>query len=358
MAKKLVVNSHQELAIEEIDLQLYRYGIILDVDKNNYFVDVKKRTIQKLKYYGVRLLFLVHIVRHIFFIIKAKKGIVPIDYLDMSQYLGVLPQFARINVLLCLLLVFGIINLFNNNSNIYVQFFDILKVLKGLEPKELIEIYDENEMNNFRRKVKAFKKIIDYGVPVSAVTLTLMVISTVTANYYPSHIKDGILSGIMFLSWGYISVIVLFNGFIYFFIICVYCKIRFKIFNKEMPGINLKEFMRFKNADQIVVEINGNCKNISRHNKFWRKYFFVLTFTLLPLNLSDIQQMVFSELPLIIFIFMIFFCIGSLIAHYMINLVTASVNREARKSHKLLFKFYVENNRSMNLNQKIKVNSI
>jgi hypothetical protein len=111
-------------------------------------------------------------MRYIFLILKAKKGIVPINYFDLSQ--EILPQYARIDVLLALILINGIINLFNNDNKIYVQFFDIIKVLKGKEPKELIKIYDEKEMNNFARKVKLLKTLLNYGVPIGNLTVTYM----------------------------------------------------------------------------------------------------------------------------------------------------------------------------------------
>jgi hypothetical protein len=103
--------------------------------------------------------------------LNAKKGIVPINYFDLSQ--EILPQYARIDVLLALILINGIINLFNNDNKIYVQFFDIIKVLKGKEPKELIKIYDEKEMNNFARKVKLLKTLLNYGVPIGNLTVTI-----------------------------------------------------------------------------------------------------------------------------------------------------------------------------------------
>jgi hypothetical protein len=266
-----------------------------------------------------------------------------------------LPQYARIDVLLALILVNGIINLFNNGNKIYVQFFDIIKVLKGKEANQFIKIYDEKEMNNFAHKVKLLKTLLDYGVPIGNLTVTYMGFYVFARIYYPLYVKEGILSVILYLSMAYVIVMVSFNGFIYFFIICYYCKIRLKIFNKVLAKSKLDQFLAKPSADEIIHEINNICTDIGKHNIFWRKYFGVITFTLLPLNLTGIEQVVFMDMPFETFLFLAMFCIGTLIGHYMLNLLAASVNKEANRSNKILFKFYVKNNQYLNMNRKIKV---
>jgi hypothetical protein len=345
----------EDIAIDVIDLQLYRYGLILDVDRNRYFDSGQKRIIQLIKYIGIRCFMSLNIMRLLFLILKANKGMVPVYYLDLSQYLGMLPQYARIDTLLSLLLANGIINLFNNGNKIYIQFFDIIKVLKGKKPKELIKIYDEKEMNKFARKVKFFKTLINYGVPIGDLTVTCLALYILVTGYYPLYVTEGILCVTLYLSMAYIIIMVCFNGFIYFFIVCYYCKIRLKIFNKILANSKLGEFLAKPSADEIINEINDICTDISKHNKFWRKYFGVLTFSLLPLNLTGIEQIVFSDMLTIAFIFVTMFCLGTLIGHYMLNLLAASVNKEANRSYKILFKFYVENNQYLNTNRKIKV---
>ncbi len=97
-------NSEEDITVDLIDLQLYRYGFILDVDRNHYFDSGPKRTTQWIKYIGIRCFMSFNLMRYIFLILKAKKGIVPIHYFDLSQGVGMLPQYARIDVLLALIL--------------------------------------------------------------------------------------------------------------------------------------------------------------------------------------------------------------------------------------------------------------
>jgi hypothetical protein len=60
-------------------------------------------------------------------------------------------------------------------------------------------------------------------------------------------------------------------------------------------------------------------------------------------------------MPLTTFVFMVSFLIGALIAHYILNLLTASVNKAISSAYKLLMKYYYKSNSSLDLNRKIKV---
>jgi hypothetical protein len=73
------------------------------------------------------------------------------SYLDLTQYFGFLPEFARFKSLMALILVFGTINLFNRIYTKYSEFFAIIKVLKGSESRLTIGIRDEKIMTDFVR---------------------------------------------------------------------------------------------------------------------------------------------------------------------------------------------------------------
>jgi hypothetical protein len=89
---------------------------------------------------------------------------------------------------------------------------------------------------------------------------------------------------------------------------------------------------------------------------FWQKYYFSFTYTLIPVNLLVLQLILFEEQIIPLFIFNVSFFSGSIASHFIFNLITASINSEASKSHKLLAEFYLKFNSLHNTRRKIKVN--
>ncbi len=97
------------------------------------------------------------------------------------------------------------------------------------------------------------------------------------------------------------------------------------------------------------------CLDIKLYNKFWKKFYFSLTYTLIAINLVLLQLILFDQILLL-------FCV-ILSAHLakinllsMFNLMTASINSEASKSYKSLLEMYFKTNFILNTNRKMKVN--
>jgi hypothetical protein len=341
------------IIIDALDLKLYKYGFIKDV--KNSVATRKTRIIQLLKFYALRIWILFNIIRYLFYLLKAKNGIVPMNYLDISQNIGMLPQFARINTFIILILTYSIIDMFSDQNLIYGQFFDIINFLKGTEARNKLRLQDVNELMNFKKKVKLIKAIVDYGVPLINLSLSFLCLTSIALKYYPDFLLEGILSAIIFCSMGFFIVMVVFNGFLYYFIVCYYCKIRLKVFNRTLVDLDSGKLLRNLSTIAILSDSNYCCSEVILHNKVWRKYYFTLTYVLIPLNLVLLHQIIFATVPFATLSFMIIFLIGALIAHYILNLLTASLNKEVSKSYKLLMKYYYKNNRQLNSNLKIKV---
>lgn len=341
----------KDIIIDALDLQLYRYGLIKDV--KNSTATGKTRIIQLLKFYALRIWILFNLIRYLFYLLKAKNGIVPKNYLDISQNIGMLPQFSRICTFTILIFTYRIIDMFSDKNLIYGQFFDIINFLKGTEAK--LRLQDVNETMNFKKKVKFIKAIIDFGVPFINLCVSSLCLTSIALKYYPDFLLEGILGAILFCSMGYFIVMVVFNGFLYYFIVCYYCKIRLRLFNRTLADFNSGKLLRAKSTNAILSDSNNCCLEVILHNKIWRKYYFTLTYVLFPVNLILLHQIIFAIVPFATLLFMIVFLIGALIAHYILNLLTASINKEISRSYKLLIKYYYKNNPPLNLNLKIKV---
>jgi len=153
----------------------------------------------------------------------------------------------------------------------------------------------------------------------------------------------------------YVMIIILYS-FLYYFIVCSYCKIRFKLFNNKISKLTTSRlFFVTKTVSELIEEQNNICNDIIIHNKFWRKYSFAMTYSLFPMNLLVLHTLLFEELVEYLFILGLTFTIPTLVSQFMLDSVTALVNKESSKSYKILFKFYLDKNMKIKLSNKIKV---
>jgi hypothetical protein len=148
-------------------------------------------------------------------------------------------------------------------------------------------------------------------------------------------------------------------SFFYYFIAFFYCKTIFKSFNNSIKQLfdgKGKAFLKYKTIDQLIKDHNSICLDIKLYNKFWQKYYFALTYTLIPMDLVILQLILFEEQILPLFCVTLSFFLVTIISHLMFNLMTASINSEASKSYKSLLKMYLKTNYLLNTRRKMKVN--
>jgi len=82
--------------INDIDLPLYKYGLMFRYDINNYFdTDIKKRK-QNFKFYAVIIWILVNFLRISICLINVENGRVAKYYFDIIQYIGGLTEFYKV----------------------------------------------------------------------------------------------------------------------------------------------------------------------------------------------------------------------------------------------------------------------
>src|SRR5258708_37178634 len=82
-----------DLRLSDIDLPLYRYGLIHQIDINNYFNGYNQIKKQKIKSYLIVLFLLLHILKYIMCIKYVRNGRVPNILLDVLQFVGGIPIY-------------------------------------------------------------------------------------------------------------------------------------------------------------------------------------------------------------------------------------------------------------------------
>jgi len=166
----------------------------------------------------------------------------------------------------------------------------------------------------------------------------------------------GFISSLIFCVEFICVAIIISYSFLYYFIVCSYCKIRFKSLNNKISeSITSRPFFVTKIVSELIEEQNNICNDIIVHNEFWKKYLFVITYSLIPVNLMILHSLLFEELVKYIFALTLMVVLASSFIQFTFISMTASINKESSKTYKLLFKFYSEKNIRIKLGNKIKV---
>jgi len=143
-----------DVAINDIDLAIYKYGIIYKSGINNHFDTELKKRKQKFKYQALNVWLMFCAFRTLICLKNNVNGKLPFYYFDIVQYLGGIAQFGYLGTAIGAILGFVILKLFNIENSIHFRWLDIIHVLKGIRNIDTIGIYDKNEWKKFAIKVK------------------------------------------------------------------------------------------------------------------------------------------------------------------------------------------------------------
>jgi len=286
-----------------------------------------------------------------------ENGRLPNYYFDIVQYIGGVVEFVYVVAVINLISLLSILKIFNSTERINYRWLQIIKVLKGIQNLESIGLFNKKEWEKFSRKVKILLKIIK--IFIKSIEILLMMTAIIASILFfdsTDILIFGIMSSSKLCAFVYSVFIIISYSFLYYFIVCYYCKMRFMSFNRDIfELISNKVLFTSKTVTQLIDELNLICNDIILHNKFWKKYLFIITYTLIPINLMILHQIFFEHLMIGIRIISLLFMIATFVSQYLLNYMTASINIEASKSYKYLLNFYLEKNINIKLNDKIKV---
>jgi hypothetical protein len=347
-------NLNKTSVIEDIDLPLYKFGLIHKQNINNYLVTNKRKKIQKFKPYASTFILFLIIIRLLLSLRIYKNPNYPLFYYDLFYYFGGLPQYLFAISFSGLVLSMRLIYLFNYSDENHYKWLDIIKVLKGLQSMDSIGIENKEEYESFVQRIKFYKFLTDTSLKVSIYfnIFFLMALAFLVFNTIES-VLFGILNAIFDWLWVTYAFGVQLYCFLFYFIVCHYIRTRFKILNNKIS--RKSKLTVAKLTARIIREHNNICNDILEYDKFWKNFYFALTYTIIPINLMLLQQLLFDDIKLTTILMYSLFTVIYLISHIVLNLVSASVNKNASKSHKFLFRFQTKFLPLINVKQKIKV---
>jgi hypothetical protein len=162
---------------------------------------------------------------------------------------------------------------------------------------------------------------------------------------------------ILFTVCSYFCFNITFSQMTYFYIICLYLKLKLRNANNSITKTFEKKYkMKNHRMKNILKSLNSIISEINTYNNdFWSKYLMVnLVMFIIALDLVLFQS-IFGKINF--FMKMILFYGSCLVfSSLMILLNTASsVSFEANKSYKLLNKLFITHNKEISIRMRIKV---
>jgi hypothetical protein len=218
--------------IEDIDLPLYKYGLIHKQNINNYLLTNKQKKFKAFKSYASTAIMFLISIRLLIQLRFYKNPNYPLFYYDVLNHLGGLTQFVYIASFIGAVMTLRLVHLFNYSDQSLYKWLDIIKVIEGLKNKDSIGLNDKEKYESFVQRIKFFKFGIDITLKFAAVLtffvytgLAFLVSNTIQGLFYR------ILNAMFHFLWTNYTLGVYLYSFLFYYMCCYYFEIRFKIFN-------------------------------------------------------------------------------------------------------------------------------
>jgi hypothetical protein len=243
---------------------------------------------------------------------------------------------------------------YKNKSSSYLKPFEMISGL--VSPKNIRIMYRE-DINELLKKSKLMfevYKLLKFGTTFTAFCLsgTPMIINS---SYRLISIE--IFWILLFTVWTYFCLNTNLSQLTYFYIICLYLKLKLrnaynsirKIFDKKYKMTNYRMKNILNSLNSIISEIN------TYNNDLWSKYLMiVLMLVIINLDLVFVEG-IFGKMSLY---FKIIVIQGSSVVFLLLMILintASSVSFEANKSYKLLNKLFMTCKKQISIRMKIKV---
>jgi hypothetical protein len=242
---------------------------------------------------------------------------------------------------------------FKKESPSYLKPFEMISGLVSPKSIGLINREDINQMLNKSKLMFETSRLLIIFTSFAAFCtsgIPLIINSSFELNLIE------IFWSLLFTAYNYFATNIHFSQMTYFYIICLYLKLKLRNANNSITKIFEKKYKasnhRMKN---ILISLNSIISEINTYNNdFWSKYLMiVLISVMLVLNII-LFEAIFGKMRLF---FKIIRFYGSSILFLLLTIlinIASSVSFEANKSYKLLNKTFITNNKQLSIRVRIK----
>ena len=282
---------------------------------------------------------------------------------DLTLVFQTLRKYFMIIILLLLSFEFFLIKLFNHNP--HLEWYELFTCLNGNLTPKLIGIRDEKILKLMLILTKFSLKFIKIFLYSTTIFMLPFYVHLLFKNIKINSVFDLFASLFWFPSTFIMGIIIggtMMTASFTFEIICFYCWIQIKYYNKLIDNIKDETSFGFKRFI-INLKIRNIIKNqikfsvrILKYNKFWRKFYFLFLLHILPANIIAVQQVLFGHL--MSYQSRILFILGAIIG--IVNIISSSfivslLTREMKIHSEKLIHLQFLPHLNLNINTKIKV---
>ena len=281
---------------------------------------------------------------------------------DVSLLFRSLRKFFLIILSLAISFSFFTNRLFSQNTDTY--WLEVFKCFDGTLTSQSIGIKDKKILI----KMIILTKIGIKSVKIMTISFTVISISFLFYLFMKRiHLNDE-LELFFCLFWSISTLIGIYfvSGTIFtsnfcFQLICFYCFINFRYFNKLINNFNFemsfgcRRFIMHMKIKTLINNQNEFSIRILKYNKFWGKFYLIMMTHILPANIILLQQVLYGQLGFqikilyaICFVCGITFIISS-------SLFVCLLANEVENHHKQLVQIQLRRHLNLDIMTKIKV---
>jgi hypothetical protein len=164
---------------------------------------------------------------------------------------------------------------YKNESPSYLK---PLEMISGLVSPKIIGLMNREDVNEFLKKSKLMIEVSKYLVIVSTLfDFFLLGILLIINSSFPLHLLE-IFWSLLFTAFGYFTVNINFSQMTYFYIICLYIKLKLRNANNSIRKYFEKKYKltnhRMKN---IMISLNSIISEINTYNNdLWSKFLMIV----------------------------------------------------------------------------------
>ena len=330
----------KELVLKSADSHLYRIGLCVPTD-DSY---IKRKFIQKPIF--ILAVILIETCKIIVFssyssAISEKSRVYLGDYGELTR----MGNFYRlivgtyISVTICSMAI----HYWNNKNGVNPTYLLVFKMMAGLVPPKTVGLTDETQILWLIRRARFVFRAVFVNSYVSVPILTFL-FGFVGYLRIDCKLFEVVIFGLPH-SLYLILLIYLLNEIqayqlIYFYIICVYLKMKLQSINAKLLEKKSKTSIAY-----IVSQLkamNSLYKEINEYNsQFWSLYFLLFWLIIGSMISIDLYVIFISNIGIVYKICVIYSMLSFFLLFLFMVFTASSVNYEAKKAYKLLNRLFV-----------------
>ncbi len=243
---------------------------------------------------------------------------------------------------------------YRNESPLYLEPFEMIS---GLVSPISIGLINREHINQFLNKSKLMFKISRILIIImSFASFCLSGIPLIINSPFELYLVE-IFWSLFFTTFAYFCVNINLSQMTYFYIICLYLKLKLRNANNSITKSFEKKYkMTYYRMKNILISLYSIISEINTYNNdLWSKYLMIVLISgILVLDII-LFEAIFGKMNIFMKV-ALFYGSSLLFLLLMILINTASsVSFEANKSYKLLNKFFITNNKQISIRMRIKV---